>query len=442
MSEKNGQFHGASLNRGKTPISLILRKAAPLFFACILAVSSCGESSKDDDKDTSGGENSKSVLNSLVNIPGCISASSAERGSRAQSDQILSVYDGIRDTVGGVEDIARQVAETVDSLEKNVLSQGDSGEWTNPSPDADDPTKVVWGADTAGYDTRVDVYFTDPADSIERLVIVAHITWVGELAKGRIIWNMANAPDPEESDVKLDVTFDGTADKKTMSVLAIDLGTDTSEPVTVQVNASTQNGILSLAGAYYIPAVKPDNDKPETEARVYNFTAIGYDDEGKGGEKADKAVLQLALPKADLATTDTMFASYSVREVFLTWMTEKLKRDVSAATYANWKSAASLSAATAAELTNTDTEKLLAHYASVEPENADLSSMMYVLKLVNPAYFDEGGFAGTCDGTSSGTLTAAPSWAGADELDIDEVDPIVSSAVAALKFNDETFVIE
>lgn len=404
----------------------------------LLLISGCDSGDK---------EEKQSVRSSLVDIPDCISKPSSSRSVRSD-DTVTAIYNAIRDTIGAVEQIAITQGELVDAINEDVLSNGDEGDWPNPNPTQTDPCRVKWMADTTGYDHVVYVYFKDTSieGSEEKLVVLARLSWVGNRAKGRIIWNMENAPLNNGQKTKLDVTFDGTTDNKTMDIKAVNLTqTKTDDPVSVQVTSSVQDGVFKVSGSYYIPYLKPDSNNAATEARTYSFVVTGYDAEGKGGDQKDKAILKLAVPPAALTDTSTMFTSYSVREVYLTWITEKIKRDFAGNTtvYNAWKSAVpAITATSISTMTNSDVEKVLEYYAQTDPNNTDLVNMMYILKLVNPAYFTTDGFFGTFDGTGKGTLAAVPDWAASGALTLDGIDAIVPATLAAYTFDGQSFEIK
>lgn len=410
----------------------------PVFLSIVVLLFSCDDSSSDSPE-----KEERTLSSSYVDIPDCISKSESASRAETEDETIENIYETIRETIGVCEQIAIDMGELVDIIRENVIAQSDEGDWTNPDPDSDDPSRVVWGPDDSGYDHKVELYFIKDG-VIEERALVAHLSWVGDTAKGIIVWDMSKTKSDTPETVKLMVEFDGTGQKKTMRIVALDLGSaDTGEPVSVEVNAQTENGILSLSGAYYIPKLGiDDDDDTKTEARTYSFVVSGYDLDGKGGDKVNKAVLKLAIPPATLDSAATMFTDYSVREVFLGWMTDKIKRDTDATTFAIWKSEASLDAATISDMTNTQTEKLLTHYATADPDNAELKSMLFVLKLVNPAYFTSDGFFGTYDGTSKGTLIGVPAWMDDSELDIDSVEALVPAELSAYQFNQDTFTIE
>ncbi len=320
-------------------------------------------------------------------------------------------------------------------MQDNILVYADQGDWQEPNPVDGELSRIVWGADTTdGYDTKVDIYY----GTGEVLGLQILLTFDTDLqqAKGILIWDLGIAGD--SSGAKIRVDFDGTSSPKTLDVEVIGMASDTidDEPQRAVINMTVSDDhIFTLSGAYHI---ENPTDFTTTDPVVYNFTAIGYDEEIGDSTKNNKGILNLAVPLATLGDTTTMFADSSVGTIYGEVVLDAIRTDwdadtVTVANIEAWTSDALTFPSyagtdPASDLSDEEIYQVL-NWAATTGGLTELNDLIYITNLVNSAYFDTSGFVGTWDG-AKGTLTGVP--AGFEGLNIDSITPIIPDDVRTL----------
>jgi hypothetical protein len=433
-----------------------MKKALLAVFLILFLTVFIGCKSEDDDDSVSSGTDERStvVSSSLINIPSSMSSASSSTPTASlystsekalsaapttEDQPVWAVYEGIRENIGAMEIWSSMISEFTTVIYE-VIGRTASGDWTNSSPGADDPSRIVWGPDTVnGYDTKMELYFNGQI-GFQALLSVNETE---KTAKGLYTWDFAIAPNDDESgdSSKVQFIFDSTAASgiKEMSIKVQNMnGSDSTGPENAWLKVTqSETNVITLWGNYYFPALDwfSDTTNDTSEARNYVFAATGYDETGQSAELKNKAVLQLALPPSD-TTTDAYWDSESVSAIFV----EKIKEvwEASGLTVTNiaaWTSLTFTGASSISDLSYDQVILILEWARNNSDENGadDLDDLIYVTKLVNPAYFNSEGFQGTCydpDGDSTcdqGTATTAPS--GFDSLDINLVaDDVVAPA--------------
>jgi hypothetical protein len=378
------------------------------------------------------------LKSSIIDIPGCLSA----HGSSAQmqiaavgegSSPVVDVYEGIRETIGSLEEWTEQVKEIVEAI-YIITGFDSSGDWTRTQPDPSDPNgpyRVVWGPDTEeGYDYKILLYW-DGDLGFEAFVT---ITEAAQTAKGILTWDFSVIPD-SDTDAMVQYTFDATAEPVTLEIKAVDIDhVDPEEPVNAWVSVTLDsNHVIRLSGNYYFQGIEIF-EEGDPEDRNYVFTAIGYDEEGMDPDHMNQAILNLAIPTSDISETTSMWDTHSVGRVFaeaikVVWEFE----GITITEIETW-TGFDFSASEISELTHDDVIDILLWAAENTGETgaSEFTEVLFVLKLVNPAYYMENGFFGTWDG-ERGTLNSADDIpASFNDLDIDSVNPTSPAAVRDL----------
>ncbi len=437
-----------------------MKKALLSFFLVFFLIASFGCSSDDDDDvSTDTDERSEVVSNALVDIPSSLSSSSSSSATASlystsarvlstapttEDQPVWAVYEGIRQNVGAMEAWASTI-NTFTKVIYGVIGRVESGDWTNSSPGTGEPSRIVWGPDTVnGYDSKMELYFDDQKGFEAYLTV----NETEQTAKGIYTWDFSIATDSNDpsNDAKIQFIFDSTATSgtKQMAIKVQNMNGDSSsgpENAWIKVTQSTDN-VITLWGNYYFPALDWFSDATDdtAEARNYVFAATGFDEQGQSDDKKNMAILQLALPPSD-STADDYWTSESVSAIFV----EKLKEvwdatGLSVSNIAFWTGIDLSGVSAITDLTYAQVIEILewARNNSSSTGASELSKLIHVTKMVNPAYFDSDGFAGTCydpddDGTcDQGTATDVPS--GFDDLDIDAVasDVVTPATVKSL----------
>lgn len=426
------------MRKGRIILSLLLSTVF-MFSACF----------KDDDKGSSKKSDSKRekiVAKSIIDIPGCVSESRTTKvkngkpvsKSGSNQDTLEDVYEGIRETVGGIEDIVDVVEEiVVGSI--HIFSHDDSGDWTRNDNDPDkqkDPTRVKWQPDTVhGYKYKVELFWGENGDQ-KGLEVYLTIDEDNETAKGIITWDMGNIPH-ENNDTKLQVTFDGSVEPKILTVKAIDITQEKTEDATSAWLQVTENSshIINISGNYYCPTATMF-EAETTEERNYVFAITGYNEDYLDENKKNKAILNLAIPETSIDSNlsdwqQTMWNDYSVGEVFkqavYEFIMDKWATDgVTAADIQAWSDVVITDIAgvtVVADLQPDHILTILEGAFSKDPTNTDLSGVFFLIDLVNSAYFRADGFWGTYnDDSGKGTLSVKP--ADFSDLDINSVNVV------------------
>jgi len=417
-----------------------------LFIVSVLSVFVIACSS--DDETTTVMSKAEIVSNSIIDFPSCISSDGntvkSLKTTGQSNDEVTQIYEGIRQNIGAVEGwtdaIKSVLADIFDLTEDN-----ETGNWSNNNPAAGEASRIFWGpSDRAEYETMVEVYWL--VNEAEEIGFQAYVTINEEeqTAKGEFIWDFSVAYDSENpgNNAAIRIVFDGTGDPKTLMIQAtgIDNSTDPDEPENAWVEASLgSDHIFKMSGNYYFNGIKIFDDTLPAEDRNYVFTVIGYDENYSAGRPTgssdgNKAILQLALPFSTLDDTNEgwetdMWSNYSIGNIFC----EKIKEvwDNAPITIDQLESytGIDLTATTISAMEASEVIQILEWVAENDPESADYKELLFVLNLVNPAYFDAEGFLGTWDGTR-GTLDSMPS--GFDGLDITSVNAVAPADVMNL----------
>jgi len=426
-----------------------------LILFTITTISCKSEDESTVDTSSSTDPRTTTVSASLINIPSSVSAASSSSPSSVQSTTpgksfstapstedapVWGVYEGIRANIGAMEEWSEMISKLTASIYNTTGSEA-SGDWTNNSTDPTEPSRIVWGPDSVnGYDTKFEMYFS----GVKGFEAYLTVDVSAETAKGIYTWDFTIAPNSDDptSTAKVQFTFDSTAASgtKEMSIKVQDMsvgGTDQPTNAWLKVTQDTNN-IINLWGNYYFPALGWFSDTT-TEERSYVFATTGYDETGASATQKNMAVLQLALPPSDTATTD-FWTSSSVSAIFVDKIKEIWIAEGHTIAGINTWTGLGLGAATVSVLTYSEVISIL-EWASnnpTDPNASDLNQLIHAIKMVNDAYFDATGFVGTCydpgsDGTcDQGTATTVPT--GYDLLDVDAVasDVVSPAAVKAM----------
>jgi len=382
------------------------------------------------------------VNSSLVDIPSSVSSASSSSSASLHSsasiqrvyntapagdEPVWAVYEGVRQNIGALEAWATMIEEFTESI-WSVVGSDASGDWTNDNPSNGQATQIVWGPDdTHGYDSKMEFYWS----GVKGFEAYLTVDQTEETAKGAYTWDFAVVPNSDDpsNDSKIQFIFDGTniSGTKVMEIKASNMNGSSSgapEKAWLKATQDTDN-VITLWGNYYFPTMNWFSDTT-TDTRSYVFAAIGYDETGQTTELKNKAVLQLTLPPSD-TTTDTYWTDSSVGQIFI----EKIKEIWAGAGFTvssiNFWTGLSLSGPTIDDLTYSDVIAILqwAHDNSTDPGADNFDQLIYATKLVNNAYFDAGGFQGTCldqddNGVcEQGTATTVPT--GFESLNINDV---------------------
>ncbi len=401
-----------------------------------LAVTACS----DDDKNKSDAAE-ETIDNAIISLPSCISASTdtarSVKISKSASAALDEVYEGIRENVGAIDRWTGTIKELLKDIYR-LTGFGSSGDWSDNTPTAGDPVRVVWGPDTEnGYTTKVELYWT--GYSVKGFEAYVTINKKERTAKGIITWDFRYIDDPETANDNLiaQFIFDSTAEPKTLEVKAtgMDNAGLAKEPDKGWVKATLDDShVFTLWGNYYFQGIKLLDDSA-AEDRNYVFAVAGYDEVGLNSGHINKAILNLSVPLAAQTDISDMWANDSIGEIFKYEICDRLKLiwidALTTDTIGGMEAAIGLDisgnvgigdATNIIDLTDDQVVAILEFVAASAPTNisaGDISNLLFVMDLVNPAYFDESGFVGTWDGSGGGTLTGVPS--GFDGLSIGTV---------------------
>ena len=385
-----------------------------------------------NDKDNKSTE--RNLDESIIKLPA--SLSSAESARRGTTDITDDIYEGVRSTIGNIEQFSLMAHEITQGIIDNIPEDSKSGEWINEDAEEDEADKITWQADPDGvYDIIVKLYYTPDDGGSEQLNMTAAIAKQGIGYKGRIVFDSSVIKENEDDFAKIYLEFDGTKSDKTMKIKAVDFF---ETPPEGEMNSAwieaveKSDGSLQVKGSYYIPVADSNFLSGDTLSRVYTFTA--------SAKKDSNAVLNLAFPPASLSDVTDIWETYSigavVKDAYYPELIESIKDEID---YSDLETQTGIdfTGATIEELTNSDIDKLLAWFAKKEPDG-DLSDFIFITNIVNPAYYTPEGFYGTYS-SSGGTLSSKPDWA--DDYKIDSISPLVPSKVAGLSFDSENFTI-
>jgi hypothetical protein len=436
--------------KNKAVISLML--LVLLFFV------SCGE------EETNSSSSEEAILGSIQTIPSCI-ASSTTRGETEQANLAKNVYRPIQDTLKAINEWTKVAREVVIFIEEDLLPIGETYNWTNENPSsATDVARIKWEPSDSEFDTHVEVFYTVNSTEVKGLDVL--LTVQDDAAKGVMTFDLENHPNSSgtsEGTAKLTIHFDGT-DKtnKTMIFKAVKLNYENGipkddEPTKVYAKSwFGDDNIFKVSASYFLPKVKFDDDDTVETAknRTYTFTATGYDEEGKSSSKKNSAIMKLSIPKYedyDQTTDDTstIFTNNSVGTEYKKTIYNNLISGWYADTNVTYAALNALgcspqltSEAGILDMTDAQVEQVLNGYNTQYP-NTGVGDLLFVTKLVNPAYFSSTGFSGTFDGTT-GTLSAVPDWVDSSELKIDDLDSelITPYSVYTLVYDETDFIVE
>jgi len=138
-----------------------------------------------------------------------------------------------------------------------------------------------------------------------------------------------------------------------------------------------------------------------------------------------------------------VFQRFVSNELRTSWNTDGLSvADLEA--YSNLD----LTDGTISGLPDSEVIDVLEWYYRTNPDDAGIASFIYVMDLVNSAYFNSDGFAGTYNNNGRpaastddfGTFAEVPDWAA--DISLTGVTAFMPYAVNSFAFNSSTFVIE
>jgi len=389
------------------------------------------------------------VSASLIDIPSAISSSSSSSASglyskslKVQStaptteDQpVWGVYEGIRQNVGALEQWTAMIEELTISI-YSIVGRASSGDWSNNSEDADDPGRIVWGPDTVfGYDHKMELYFS----GVKGFEAYLSVNEAAETARGIYTWDLSVVPisDGSSATSKIQFIFDSSTSPKMMEMKITDMfSSDASGPKNAQLKVTqSSNHVITLWGNYYFQNMDmfEDTTGDTAQDRNYVFAATGYDETGQSAVNKNKAILNLSLPLSSVTTTTGMWTDYSVSAVFVDKIKEVwIDMGLTDTTIDLW-TGLNTSATSIVDYTYNDVINVLEWASANDGTGDSLDDLIFVTKMVNPAYFDSTGFVATCyDASSDGTCdqgTRATVPTGYDDLNIGTVaDDVVAPA--------------
>lgn len=395
-----------------------------LIVLCLgLGLSACG----DDGDSSTPLSSSEKVEQSIVDIPSCMTtprevASPRTKAATGDDSSVYSLYEGVIESIAAIDEWKGYVVEVVETMESlNAFTS--EGTYT----DAVTGESIAWGpSDDADYEQMISFYQDDV------LGFRAWLTLGDSTAKGRMIWDFSVIEDETNpsNQAMVEVVFDGMAEPKSLEIKATDMNPldDPEEPENAWVKVTLDSeGHVDLWGNFAFLDLDV-TDSGSAEARHYVFAATGYD-ETVAGAAGNKAIMMLALPLSERDTLTGMWEEDSVSALFY-----DLIRDMVTNDQLTLLALAGLvdSGTTAEQLTDEEIRSILEFIQAGSSVSSEIDELLFVLDLVNPAYFDETGFVGTFDG-ENGTLTEVPE--GFEDLDISQVMPDVRTPAEVASLN-------
>ena len=366
-----------------------------------------------DDKSDNQITNIEKVEQSIVDIPSCITTSNTSQSKQkvraeGEDDSVYNVYDGVTENIVAVKEWKQYILEVIRLIE-TVNGLTSDGRYDN----SETGESIVWQpSDNADYDRMAELYQDG------ELGFQAYLTFNDQAAKGLIIWDFSIAEDDENPDnkSKVEITFDGISEPKSLEIKVLNMNSlnDADEPERAWVKITRDtNRKVNLWGNYaFLELNLSDNDSGEE--RNYVFAVTGYD-EGATGEISNKAVMNLALPLSTRDSLTNMWEEDSIGEMFYDVIRDNLTNPI----LTILKIAEVIpNDVTQQTITNEQILVSLEYFKDNSSSSSEIDSLLFVLDLVNPAYFHSNGFIGTFDG-ENGTLTQIPE--GFDDFDLSTV---------------------
>lgn len=435
---------------GKKHLKLFFIVSIIFFFGCKV----------EDDGDvstavsTSTDSRAAIVSGSFIDIPSAISKDSSSSTSTLnrrkvsstaptqEQQPVWSVYEGIRQIIADLETFIPELKSLTSDI-FTVIGSSASGNWTNTSATAGEPTRVAWGPASNEYDSVIELFYTDDQKGFQGYLTVNESQ---QTAKGVYTWDFSVAEDTSDpsNDAVLQFIFDSTVNPKVLEIKASNIsGSDGLRNVWVKIT-SDDNHIVNLWGNLYFQGLDmfSDSTGDTVEDRNYVFAVTGYDETGLDSNRKNKVILNLAMPLASTASTGTMWDDASVSAIFVDKIKEVWAADgITVSQLDDWIETGqqNFTASTVDDLTYDEVIFIL-NWADANSGTGDeLDPLIFVTQLVNPAYFISDGFLGTCSDVSSdgtcdqGTEAGNPVPSGFDGLDISAV---ANDVVAPLTVKD------
>lgn len=135
-----------------------------MLFLLLLLLTTFGCDDKDDDS-----TKDRSLDESIIKLPS--SLSNAESARRGTTDITDDIYEGVRSTIGTIEDFSLLAHDVTQSIIDNIPEDSESGEWIDEDAADGEADKITWQADPDGvYDIIVKLYYT-PDDAAQNSLI-------------------------------------------------------------------------------------------------------------------------------------------------------------------------------------------------------------------------------------------------------------------------------
>ena len=414
-----------------------------IFIAVLIFSTAILACSNDDGKKSDPVE--QAIDSSIITLPSCISASAGVSRSagipKSAGTAVNDVYDGIRENVGAIDKWTRTIRQLLKDI-YHLTGLASSGDWSDNTPSTGDPVRVVWGPDTEkGYTTKVELYWSNY--DVKGFEAYVTINKSEHTARGVITWDFHYIDDPDTAndDLVVQFIFDSTTEPKTLEIKAtgLDKASHAKDPDNAWVKVTLdENHVFTLGGNYYFHNIDMMNNG-NLEDRNYVFKVAGYDEKGMDADHINQAILNLAIPAASRSDIVNMFSEDSVASIF----NEAVQSSWDAAAITDIKTwlgsngyIGDLSAvSTGTDLTQDQLVDILQFAVSKTGVPSDISEILFILNLVNPAYYMENGFFGTWDGTRGTLSSAADIPASFGDLSGYTVDVVAPSEVKNLTVN-------
>lgn len=423
---------------GKRSLIFLIIASMIFFFGCK------GEDEGDVSTTSSTSTDNRAAIVSgaFIDIPSAISNDSGSSTSTLsarklsstaptqEQEPVWAVYEGIRQIIADLETFIPELKNLTSDI-FTVIGTSDTGNWTNTSATAGEPTRVAWGPASNGYDSVIELFYAGDQKGFQGYLTVNESQ---QTAKGVYTWDFSVAEDTSDpsNDAVLQFIFDSTVNPKVLEIKASNIsGSDGLRSVWMKIT-SNDNHVIDLWGNLYFEGLDmfSDSTGDTAEDRNYVFAVTGYDETGVDSNRKNKVILNLAMPLASTASTATMWDDASVSAIFVEKIKEVWTADgITVGQLESWiePGQQNFTASTINELTYDDVIFILNWADENSGTGDELDPLIFVTQLVNPAYFISNGFLGTCSDVSSdgtcdqGTEAGNPVPSGFGDLDISAV---------------------
>jgi hypothetical protein len=346
---------------------------------------SCSDSEKKDDSPSG----SAGQFSLGVSLPSSVSEKSSSTSQKIKGKTIeqdlKDAFNPVREFAGIADELAEDVGEMLIEIEVGIAEQGIDFSQEIVVDHAGADMRIQFGPGTI-YDKHISAWQKSTATKIIEAQWDGNLSGDNPWAEGYLIMSGGFLGDVPNLMIRMDFNTRDQTNGHTMDVKITGIATEVFTSMTLY--AAEKDGLVSVSGNVYIPSMPDDELFMMGQSRNYVFVA--------SADREDNiAVLEVALPDSSIITTDMIFSTYSVGDIYKEAVYNYLTTvDTTLLGILN-------DYFCEPDITDADTLEACVDGISTSDEGVD--AIRFAFDMENPVYLNEDGYVANGEGNSPGS---------------------------------------